>query len=329
MTKEQQNMSRTTPHPEKTSKTSQGVIAKIAPASTGSALRVLLIASLIVSQTSLSDSTPKLSKKIALHHFDLPCETCHDPFRNSDETGKSESIWKSSVNVNEGCTLGGCHEYDRSLNHPINVTVPASVTKDLTLDSNSRINCLTCHDSPQTTTEFSYDQYDQNEKTYEDRQLKIESGIDFCASCHSQTGKSQKEQSHWQFSNFAHLTQLNPDRRKSKNTNTMKTDIDSESRRCLSCHEEVSAVVPSSNETSTQRKMRWKNMSDHPIGMNYQDTANRGSGEFVSSLMGDREVRLFDGKVGCGSCHSLYKDTEANLVEKNTGGNLCRKCHLK
>jgi predicted CXXCH cytochrome family protein len=41
----------------------------------------------------------------------------------------------------------------------------------------------------------------------------------------------------------------------------------------------------------------------------------------------DRRVRLFDRRVGCGSCHSPYAEGRALLVMSNVRSRLCLSCH--
>jgi predicted CXXCH cytochrome family protein len=41
------------------------------------------------------------------------------------------------------------------------------------------------------------------------------------------------------------------------------------------------------------------------------------------------QIRLFDGRLGCGSCHSLYSQQQKKLVMSNQNGKLCIKCHNK
>ncbi|MHC4293642.1 MAG: cytochrome c3 family protein [Planctomycetota bacterium] len=46
-------------------------------------------------------------------------------------------------------------------------------------------------------------------------------------------------------------------------------------------------------------------------------------------MIGNQRIRLFNDRVGCGSCHSLYAQTEKNLVDRYEMGVLCRQCHIK
>ena len=107
----------------------------------------------------------------------------------------------------------------------------------------------------------------------------------------------------------------------------MISSIDIESSTCLSCHDKVTVTIPVMNETPRQKARHFRTMTDHPIGMNYQYILSQNP-MYFNSLM-DKQDRfcLFDGKVGCGSCHSLYSDIPSNLVADYKGSVLCVTCH--
>ena len=68
-------------------------------------------------------------------------------------------------------------------------------------------------------------------------------------------------------------------------------------------------------------------MSDHPIGMDYADTARRKSKQYLYPQRDEQRTRLFNGRLGCGSCHSLYAQQDNHLIDSNVNGELCTKCH--
>ncbi|NNK62673.1 MAG: hypothetical protein HKO98_05620 [Gemmatimonadetes bacterium] len=41
----------------------------------------------------------------------------------------------------------------------------------------------------------------------------------------------------------------------------------------------------------------------------------------------DPRIRLFDGNLGCGSCHSVYAGEPGLLVMRNERSRLCTSCH--
>ena len=105
--------------------------------------------------------------------------------------------------------------------------------------------------------------------------------------------------------------------------------IDVESHGCLSCHDDITVTIPRANETKRDKMQRRQNMADHPIAMEYELIAMRNIREYFFPIMNTDQIRLFNGKVGCGSCHSLYAQTDKHLVKQNNQGQLCRTCHNK
>ncbi|MHC4546483.1 MAG: hypothetical protein ACYSYL_18550, partial [Planctomycetota bacterium] len=252
---------------------------------------------------------------IQLHHFQLPCGNCHIPgsTESEDQLQKSNNAWQVSSDINRQCTTLGCHDFDPMLNHPVGIRPQGTVPVDMPLDSDLQITCLTCHDK----TSSSYDSNDTDGEW--DRLLSIPKGIKFCSSCHTKMGGNFVKQSHWQFSTRAHLISKKTRIVESAHFEQFFGDIDPESLSCLSCHDNITVTIPPMNETSKQRKRRWQRMSDHPIGMEYRDVALRRVGGYKFPLFGER-IRLFKGKLGCGSCHSLYAQTKDHLVERNERG---------
>ncbi|NQU47328.1 MAG: hypothetical protein HQ519_01670 [Planctomycetes bacterium] len=47
----------------------------------------------------------------------------------------------------------------------------------------------------------------------------------------------------------------------------------------------------------------------------------------VTSL--PKEIRLFQGRVGCGSCHTTYGGEKQMLAGDPKRGTLCLSCHIK
>jgi predicted CXXCH cytochrome family protein len=248
----------------------------------------------------------------SLHHFDLTCESCHD---QEVSDGQTELGLKSEVDINVSCTLSGCHEYDPILNHPVDISPAGFVPEGFPLDSFNRITCLTCHDKETSTSE----------NPSKDRPLQVPTGMGFCSSCHSQMSGTSKEQSHWQFSSKAHLGTINPDA-SAPTMDPVSGLLDPESQNCLSCHEGITATV-SGGLGPSQHTGRLDIMSNHPIGMSYSGVTSGNALKYNNLTGNDEHIRLFDGKMGCGSCHSLYSDIKKNLVQDNTGSRLCFECH--
>ena len=249
------------------------------------------------------------SEDIPLHHFELSCDTCHSAGSseyNSSETGEFKS------DIGKLCSQSGCHDLDSVLSHPVGIRSIGAIRQDMPLDQDSRMTCLTCHI--------------MSSSSQKGKVLHVPNEEGFCAKCHLEMGGTARKRSHWQFSTLAHLGPINPNKQHLSNFETVgDIDIDKESHSCLSCHDDISAPIRSVSWSKSQRQ---ENMSDHPIGMSYQDVAMRSVRQYFP-LTGTPQIRLFDGRLGCGSCHSLYSQRQNKLVMSNENGRLCIKCHNK
>lgn len=263
-------------------------------------------------------------KDTPLHHFEMPCSTCHEsePAVPALQPSSAANVGRIKGNVNQLCTTSGCHDFDPMLSHPVGAVQRDGIPYDMALDEQSRLTCLTCHNRPRH-------QDDLNLRDGEaERLLYRPEGMQFCGKCHLKMRGTIVEQSHWQFSTCAHLRSQETGSNGHMNSAQFVGGIDSESRTCLSCHDDVFAVIPAYGRTARGKVQLGGNASDHPIGMDYQEATARRAGRFSFLPMVNQRVRLFDGKVGCGSCHSLYAKTKNALVEPFEKDVLCKKCHL-
>ena len=100
--------------------------------------------------------------------------------------------------------------------------------------------------------------------------------------------------------------------------------IDKLSVQCISCHD--STIT---KEVAIGMGI-WQHSSGrcHPIGVEYRK-AYLERGEFVNPSRLDERIRLFNGKVGCGTCHNKYSREPYKLAINNRGSALCLACHRK
>lgn len=275
------------------------------------------------SMTGSLDVSPTYGSSITLHHFDLSCSMCHDQSRSSNTSGPQSKLDDiGHVDINRSCASFGCHNYDRDLNHPVGVPAGTTSSSDMPLDKNGRITCLTCHLQPKP------DNMEPVENAINERMLHTSKDGDSCQACHS-SPIGGATQVHWQFSQKAHLGNINDQPDNSSDGFSFNSDIDAESETCVGCHDEVTVTVPGLFETKAQKKMRYSKMKDHPIGMEYSAIVSREAGRYINSHSISDKIRLFDGRLGCGSCHSLYSDKESLLIVKHVESELCRECHVR
>ena len=213
-----------------------------------------------------------------------------------------------------------CHSQSKGLNHPVNV-MPGAQT-DLPL-SNGRVDCLTCH-TEKTTSVTHSGGFGKAKGNFLRKPARL-----LCNSCHgndSEAKEGSTPKSHGIAMGRAHLEE--PANKMSLSSGR----FDRETRECLSCHDGSSASHSGVREPDSGIKrgtlMSIKSM--HPIGVEYSwMPKGRMAPQYkpVSSL--PNTVRLFDGKVGCGSCHSIYSGEEQMMSIDPKRGRLCLTCHIK
>ena len=104
------------------------------------------------------------------------------------------------------------------------------------------------------------------------------------------------------------------------------TNLDALSLACLDCHDGASPKT-------TLGEGVWRHMDSaiglsHPIGVDYS-VATMGKAGYVPEDKLDKRLRLFDGKIGCCTCHDPYAAEGKALVIGARGNfqGLCLACH--
>lgn len=262
------------------------------------------------------DAAEQSEANLSTHHFDLPCNKCHLSRSNEKTQGQLPNTWELKQDINKSCTLSKCHNFDPMLSHPVGIKPKGPIPKDMPLDNHSNITCLTCHKEP------GHSDLGDGIKHLLRRSL----GEQLCQSCHMNVRDSLAKQYHWRFSTRAHLITVDKQSFSPYDISQSSGNIDQESRSCLGCHDDINVTIPMRNETPREKWTRWKKMASHPIGMDYEYTALNKPRYNILSFQGSG-IRLFNGKLGCGSCHSLYAETQYHLVADYQDSTLCRKCH--
>ena len=76
----------------------------------------------------------------------------------------------------------------------------------------------------------------------------------------------------------------------------------------------------------------WRHFSarlNHPVGVSYMNVSAKMPGQYNPSVTLPKEIRLFNGKIGCGTCHNIYSKERYKLSMNNVGSRLCMECHIK
>jgi predicted CXXCH cytochrome family protein len=96
---------------------------------------------------------------------------------------------------------------------------------------------------------------------------------------------------------------------------------------CIECHDTLMKEGVSSLGAGT-----WGHFSrkfNHPIGISYSQISSKKRSDFHSVNELSKELRLFNGMIGCGTCHNIYSKVKYMLVFENAGSRLCLECHIK
>ncbi|MGA2191850.1 MAG: cytochrome c3 family protein [Nitrospirota bacterium] len=248
-------------------------------------------------------------------HFTLPGDSDTQPLKFTD----------SITNL-----CARCHEMSKIVSHQVDMIPSAetAIPKDMPLDEQGRMTCVTCHDIHKI-----YRNPLTGQRTFFLRRDAI--GKNFCIACHNTEQGLKKitlaaaagskpllitshrpamDRGH----GFANFEVLDKD-----------SEIDSLSLACLDCHDN------SPQKTSLGPRV-WKHASDsiglsHPIGIDYsKETADNR--ELVRAENLDTRLRLFDGKMGCCTCHDPYSPNDGKALvigKRGSYQDLCLSCHIK
>ncbi len=199
----------------------------------------------------------------------------------------------------------GCHE-DRKqkLSHPVDVPPESPLPADMPLVEDN-LSCITCH--------FVHP-FSLNSNSFNLFLLRRPGkGPAFCSACHKIS-----EKGHIVFENVHQGSYEVTDR---------AVTLDTYSLQCIECHDKHFDGIPGSVGAGT-----WKHFSkrlNHPVGVSYQERASRHTKKYNQPFMLPKEIRFFDGKIGCGTCHNAYSKEKYMLVRNNRGSKLCLECHIK
>jgi len=244
----------------------------------------------------------------APHAFrDDECANCHSEVPQAGQKGPFPMVSR----VSKLCRQ--CHKSGmKRLSHPVDFKPKTAVVPpEFPLSFDGSFTCSTCHNIHSEGTDPS------GLKTYFLRK-KIGQG-NFCVLCH------RKEP-------FSHKTLLAAHMKNLSWRSGSGSSIDEISIQCLACHD---GLMAKGADTTIQTKPPSSifccphgGSMNHPIGMNYR--VSRRQGANLRSLNGlDKSIKLFRGRVGCGSCHDPYSKNRKMLVINNDRNGLCLECHLK
>ncbi|MDA8241706.1 MAG: cytochrome c3 family protein [Nitrospiraceae bacterium] len=234
------------------------------------------------------------------HDFsEADCPKCH--------VDASENPKVLVTSVTELCLP--CHKKTiRKSSHPVDrVPVLARVPADLPL-TNGKITCNTCHNIHDKRRISAF-----GGQTYFLR--RASAGREFCVACHEVGSQGSR---HVEIVASAHIGNRYTVTDASALLDPMSLD-------CIGCHDGTLAKL-------TNYKIGlgvWDhNQGSHPIGVDYRECRMK-SGQLRPLSRVSRRLRLFNGKIGCGTCHDIYSKNPAMLTMTNEGSRMCLSCHVK
>lgn len=198
-----------------------------------------------------------------------------------------------------------CHkDMLQILSHPMDIFPDISVPEDMPL-LDGKMSCITCHVAHPFSITYQSAGYSLLRRSGK--------GATFCSVCHR-----MDEKGHTVFGNV-HMG--------SYQETDLRRMVDEYSLQCIECHDKQF-----DNLAIALGAGRWEHFSSqfcHPVGVSYSDSASKHRRKFNPAFLLPKEIRLFNGKIGCGTCHNVYSKEKFMLATSNTRSSLCLQCHIK
>ena len=133
--------------------------------------------------------------------------------------------------------------------------------------------------------------------------------LDFCALCHDPTVP------HKGVTFIAHSKTYTP-------PDNTTSGLDRITNNCLTCHDPMD---PASGVCLLGQQGQ---CSGHIIGLEYDEAISKNKGLNPRNNL-PPFISLYEGKIGCASCHSIFSGEAAMVVINNKASALCLGCHRK
>ena len=262
----------------------------------------MLCCHLFIVAVSLSFLFPVTVVGAQRSHDAAACEACH---LTSPTSG---GILIFNNDIDSLCNT--CHKVSVVNSHPSGFSPNRELSKVFWLDIDGKLNCASCHDFHPDESENSPFLLRSSARN-----------TDFCKRCHDAIQPPSPDQpkmimEHLGTSFVAHRKAYTPPKDNSSVLDGITTN-------CLNCHNGTSGPIPEYCLPDQKEPC-----DSHMIGAVYAiaSVANR---ELRSLSDLSPLVSLYEGKVGCASCHSIYSSEDMLLVFNNKGSAICQECHLK
>jgi predicted CXXCH cytochrome family protein len=237
-----------------------------------------------------------------------------DAYAAPDHPGFQGIVPAGSTLTDAQCR--SCHQIDAVFSHPVGMSPGRPIPSVFPLD-HGRMTCVTCHENDANAHARA--------RGTGDPLLRVDAvGQNLCMQCHEGAPMSAAS-GHAAAVSRAHLAW--PGERPTRGRG--HAGLDAESASCLECHDGTIATGVGTKRLGPELFSFGPNQ-DHPVGvvMGAPQGRDRSKDMRTKSAHGlDPRIRLYDGAVGCGSCHSVYSPLKADLVMSNQRSALCMSCH--
>jgi predicted CXXCH cytochrome family protein len=240
-----------------------------------------------------------------------------------------------------GAQCARCHEAQAGFSHPVDIVPTMAVPAMLPLE-NGKVTCVTCHDN--TLEAHSRDRTATASGGHAEALLR--NGLDatvLCTQCHVVTGITRKAM-HPIGVGRAHLLWARATLTNGQLAAGSKAAVrpaslgvadaslaaatNDGSRTCAGCHDGTVATdaLGSGSRGMVGFSLRGTVEGGHLFAISYDRPRGRNRSLKPANML-DPRIRLFNGQVGCESCHSPYSTQPKLLVMSNESSRLCLSCH--
>ena len=194
----------------------------------------------------------------------------------------------------QGQNCRGCHVKQTQRGHPSGFVAQRTLPPGFLLEPGGRFACRTCHDA----------------------QLAGGS-LPTCGRCHEPTFFAAMVDGGTSLNGQAHPEVLD---------GPSNAGVHSAVTACLSCHmDHGDGQGAGTGAGGLMYAASRSAPRNHPIGLPYDRATVYGG--YVPAAMLPPEVKLFDGRLGCLSCHRSYSARHGSTVLPTAGSRLCFACH--
>jgi predicted CXXCH cytochrome family protein len=230
------------------------------------------------------------------HRFSkAECVICHIDIKNKPVLVKPD--------ITVSCQK--CHkDVGKERSHPTDIYPVINIPPDLPLIE-GKLTCITCH--------YAHPEMQKNLSDSWMFLRRASRGAFFCSACHT-----INENKHIVFDNV---------HRGSYSEIIRSSRIDSMSLTCIECHDTY--ITEPVKYLGTGVWSHSVSRLNHPIGISYKRISMRNLRKFRPPSLLSRKIKLYNGKIGCGTCHDIYSKEKFKLVMSNKNSRLCLECHIK